>query len=323
VRKRRLVLPLLLVIGLLALPAASQAYTTGVADQNAAMFTSPLFTQLHTKISRYIAPYDVADGNRKNTAPLNQFINWYNHAKALNIQVFVAFYHSEITPTRLPSTKLYTKDIQKFMKKFPAVKIFQPYNEANRGNVPRQFSSPSASLAAQYYVALKRVCKHCTIAGLDVLDGPSIAPTIRYIRGFQSALGRMHSSQPSIWGLHNYSDTNRNRTSGTRAVLAATHGQLWLTETGGVVKLGSSFTNRNGSGIRRAASALKQMFKLAGLSGRISRLYIFQWTGANANARFDAGLTAADGRTPRPGYVVVCQKLLHNAKSCNVKTTTH
>ena len=319
--RKRLVLPLLLVIGLLALPAASQAYTTGVADQNAAMFTTPLFTQLHTRISRYIAPYDVADGNRKNTAPLNQFINWYNHAKALHIQIFVAFYHSEITPTRLPSVGVYTRDIQKFMKRFPDIKVFQPYNEANRGNVPHAFSSPSASLAAQYYVALKRVCRHCQIAGLDLLDGPSIAPTIRYLHAFQSALGRMHSRQPSIWGLHNYSDTNRNRTTGTRAVLASTHGQLWLTETGGVVKLGSSFTNHNGSGIRRAANALKQMFKLANLSHRIARLYIFQWTGANANARFDAGLTAADGVSPRPGYVVVCNKLLRNAKSCAVKTT--
>jgi hypothetical protein len=307
------------VIGLLALPATGQAYSTGVADQNAAMFTSPLFTQLHTKISRYIAPYDVADG--RNTAPLNQFINWYNHAKALHIQIFVAFYHSERTPTKLPSVKVYTQDIQKFMKLFPDIKIYQPYNEANRGNVKRQFSSPSASLAARYYVALKRVCKHCQIAGLDLLDGPSIAPTIRYLHAFQHALAQMHSAQPSIWGLHNYSDTNRNRTTGTRAVLAATHGQLWLTETGGVVKLGNSFPNHNGSGIKRAAKALTQMFKLAGLSHRISRLYIFQWTGANANARFDAGLTAANGTTPRPGYVVVCKKLLHNSKSCNVKTT--
>ena len=40
--------------------AAKARYTTGIGDQNAAMFLDPDWQQLHTRIARYIAPYDAA-----------------------------------------------------------------------------------------------------------------------------------------------------------------------------------------------------------------------------------------------------------------------
>ncbi len=78
---------------------------------------------------------------------------------------------------------------------------------------------------------------------------------------------------------------------------------MWLTETGGIVKFGASFPGGS-KGQARAARALRQMFKIADISSRIRRLYIFQWTGAPSSARFDAGLTNPNG-TARPGYRVV------------------
>src|ERR1700744_5707092 len=39
---------------------ASSSYLTGVGDEQTQMFTSPLWEQLHTKIARYIAPWDAA-----------------------------------------------------------------------------------------------------------------------------------------------------------------------------------------------------------------------------------------------------------------------
>ena len=39
------------------------------------------------------------------------------------------------------------------------------------------------------------------------------------------------------------------------AVLAAVPGELWLTETGGIVKFGGAFPNVKGSGLRRATKA--------------------------------------------------------------------
>jgi hypothetical protein len=323
---------------MLVLPAVSQAYLVGIEDQpppgsTNTMFANPLYQRLiapeptSQRISRYIAPYDVADGSRANLPFLNSFKLYYQQATVDHVQLMVAFYHSELTrsngtPPKPPSTALYQRDVQRFMAEFPRIKIYQPWNEANRGTISGLLYSPSAAQSAAYYLALKKVCHGCQIAGLDLLDGPSIRPTINYLNQFKSDVARARGTLPTIWGLHNYSDTNRFRTLGTRAVLADTRGQLWLTETGGVVQLGTSFTNVNGSGLTRAASALSFMFHLASLSPRIARLYIFQWSGGTPNVRFDAGLLDASG-VPRPGYYVVCKKLLHNSSQCAGPVSRH
>ena len=65
--------------------------------------------------------------------------------------MLVAFYHSEYSPTRLPSVRQYQRDVQKFVKLFPNVRQYQSWDEANRGNVRGLFSSPSPKAAAQYY----------------------------------------------------------------------------------------------------------------------------------------------------------------------------
>ncbi len=146
---------------------------------------------------------------------------------------------------------------------------------------------------------LRKVCKGCTVTGLDLLDGVNMEPSLAYLKEFQ----RYAKPAPTIWGLHNYSDTNRNSTTRTKAFLKAVRGQVWLTETGGIVKFGSNFPGGR-KGQARAARALKLMFKIAASNSRIKRLYIFQWTGAPSSARFDAGLTNPNG-TARPGYRVV------------------
>ena len=42
---------------------------------------------------------------------------------------------------------------------------------------------------------------------------------------------------PKIWGLHNYSDINRLQSWRTRELVQAMGGQVWLTETGGIVQI--------------------------------------------------------------------------------------
>ncbi|HEV7938862.1 MAG TPA: hypothetical protein VGP18_12680 [Solirubrobacteraceae bacterium] len=299
---------------------AASSYLTGIGDQQTEMFTNPLWTQLHTKIARYIAPYDAA----VRPYSLQLARAWITAAEADHQQVLVAFYHSEYTPTKMPSVAVYQRDVQKFIKLFPHVRQYQPWNEANRGTIVEivkgkrhiALVSPSAMQSAQYYRALKLVCKGCTIVGLDALDAPVVTPTLEYIAQFKHDIARLKTVMPSIWGLHNYSDTNRYSSSRTRAILAAVPGQVWLTETGGIVQFGSDFPNKKGSGLTRAAKALSYMFKIAGSSSRIKRLYIYDWTGGYASTRFDAGLMNAKYE-PRPGYVVVCKQL--HAANCNVK----
>jgi hypothetical protein len=291
---------------------ASAAYLTGLGDQAVKMFANPYWRQLHTKMVRYIAPYDaVAHGYSLSLA--RHFIE---AAEAEHVQVLVAFYHSEYTPTRLPSVKLYQHDVQKFVRLFPHVKQYQSWDEANRGNIPHALTSPSAKRAAAYYQALLRVCPGCTVVGLDVLDAANISPTLRYISEFKREVKHLRTVMPKIWGLHNYSDVNRLQSWRTRALVRALGSEVWLTETGGLVKFGGAYPNRKGSGLKRAARVLKYMFAVAGTQPRVKRLYIYNWTGGTAKTRFDAGLMNAHGQ-PRAGYQVVCRQL-HAAK-CNVK----
>jgi hypothetical protein len=300
----------------------SSSFLTGIGDQQTNMFTNPLWLQLHTKIARYIAPYDAA----VRPYSLQLAREWIGEAEADHQQVLIAFYHSEYTPTKMPSVTVYQRDVKKFLALFPKVKQYQAWNEANRGTIVEivkgkrhtALVSPSASQSAQYYKALRAVCRGCSLTGLDILDGPSVSPSLRYIAAYKHEIAHLKVPMPQLWGLHNYSDTNRFQSTRTRAILAAVPGQVWLTETGGIVQFGSTFPNKKGAGLTRAAKALSFMFKIAASNSRIKRLYIFQWSGATGAARFDAGLTDPS-YLPRPGYVVVC-KQLHAAK-CNVKVS--
>ena len=328
--RARLTLILIVLAGALALAAgsavgaggkratsSSSPVLVGIGDEQPNMFTNPAFVALHTRIARYVTPYDVAGNHSRNDLP--RLKAWLAAAQKRGIQPLIAFYHSDRTPKKMPSLASYTSAVKKFLKAFPQVRLLQPWNEANRGYVSAgggSFNSPSATQSAQYYLAVQKACPKCTIVGLDVLDSTNVPATIRYINVFKRYLGPKH--QPSIWGLHNYSDTNRFRPGGTRAVLADTSGQVWLTETGGIVKLAPSFP----FSLSRQSRATAYMFTLSKLSSRITRLYIFQWTGGNTKKeRFDAGLTNLVAK-PRPAYCVVYKTVLHK-KSCPYRTVSN
>ena len=320
-------LPLILLLtGVLALAAgtavgagakktAPNSPAVGIGDEQPTMFHNPAYVALHVHIARYVTPYDVASNRHANDLP--RLKAWLAGAKRLGIQPLIAFYHSDKTPKKMPSVAAYTSQVKKFLKAFPQVKLLQPWNEANRGNVKESgngsYSSPSATQSAQYYLALKQACRSCTVVGLDVLDSTDVASTIRYINAFKARVGRKH--MPTVWGLHNYSDTNRFRSTATRAVLSDTSGQVWLTETGGIAKLSTSFPFN----LSRQVRATRYMFTLASLSHRITRLYVFQWTGGRtAKERFDAGLTDVHSKV-RPAYCVIYEHVLHK-RSCPYKT---
>lgn len=279
----------------LVVPTSAGATEIGIGDQQASMFKNPLFQALDVPIVRYIAPYD-AMSHGIDARNADAFIK---AAQLAGKRVLVAFYHSRYTPEKLPSHGAYISAVRRFIRAFPYVREYQPWNEANRGTVPGAFDSPSARTAATYYMALRKVCTGCTVTGLDLLDGVDMAPSLAYLKEFQ----RYAKPAPTIWGLHNYSDTNRGSTERTKAFLRAVRGQVWLTETGGIVQFGRGFPGGS-RGEVRAAQSLRLMFKIADSNPRIRRLYIFQWTGAKTSARFDAGLTDPDG-TARPGYRIV------------------
>jgi hypothetical protein len=103
---------------------------------------------------------------------------------------------------------------------------------------------------------------------------------------------------PAVWGLHNYADTNRFRTRGLGDLLRTVTGDVWLTETGGIVKFGRSFPFDE----QRAARSVSYALKLAADNRRVKRVYLYNWTGAQPADRFDSGLVGPGGGAVRPGY---------------------
>ncbi len=279
----------------LAAPAASSATEIGIGDQQAAMFANPLFQALDVPIVRYIAPYDaMAHGVDARNA--DAFIR---AAQLSGKQVLVAFYHSRYTPERLPSSGAYTSAVRQFIQAFPYVREYQAWNRPTAAPCRAPSRAPARGPPPPTTASCGGSAPAARSPAWTCWTASNLAPSLAYLRQFQ----RYARPAPTIWGLHNYSDTNRHSTSRTRAFLRAVRGQVWLTETGGIVKFGASFPGGS-KGQARAARALRQMFKIADISSRIRRLYIFQWTGAPASARFDAGLTNPNG-TARPGYRVV------------------
>ena len=90
-------------------------------------------------------------------------------------------------------------------------------------------------------------------------------------------------------------------------MLRTVPGEVWLTETGGIVKLLPSFAHSES----RAAARTKGLFRLVGdfdtrrrgMRSRITRLFVYSFYGAEPGARFDAGLVNPDG-TPRKAFSV-------------------
>jgi hypothetical protein len=146
------------------------------------------------------------------------------------------------------------------------------------------------------------------VIALDVLDQVGVE---RYMASFYRRLSPTYRRRATLIGVRNCGDVNRKRTTFTREIIRQAHRynrhtRFWLTETGGIVKLGRLFL----CSAARAAAALSWMFHLARLyrTSGIARLYIYNWTGAGCDARFDAGLTSP-GRAPAPD-TVTCEKVL-------------
>src|SRR3954464_14231991 len=82
---RRLLVPLVLLLVMLAVPATGHAYTLGISDQQGSTFTNQLFGPLKIKSARYSAPYDVMDSPADKAA----LDAWIGAARAANQRILV------------------------------------------------------------------------------------------------------------------------------------------------------------------------------------------------------------------------------------------
>ena len=283
-----------------ALPAPAAATQIGIGDQSPELFADKRFTSLtKVRIVRYIAPWDVEnDPDRRAQADA-----WIAAAKAKGYLIHLTFNYSLRSPEKNPTVAAYAKATTAFVTRHKTdVETWGVFNEVNRGTAPGRFTTPGPKLAAQLFAAFRtKVCVGCKTVGLDVLDGQSVKPTITYMKAFKKASG---GTLPKIWGFHNYSDTNRGSMDRTAAFLReAKGGQTWITETGGLFRLGNSFKPDS----KRQATATKQVFKIAKKYPRLSRIYLYNFYGPGEDRPddiFDAGLISGLGAT-RPAYNVV------------------
>ncbi|MBI5104964.1 MAG: hypothetical protein HZB46_08275 [Solirubrobacterales bacterium] len=283
----------------LALPAGASARTkvaVGIGDQQAGMFTHPDFKRLKIRKARFFIRWDAM----KYPGVRHGAEEWVRAARRAHVRPFLHISTDNLAhkKAKLLSTKRYRRDVGRLVRHFRkmGVRDWGVWNEANHKSQPT-WRSPKR--AAQYYRIMRSVCRGCTIVALDVLDQRGVE---RYVRRWFSALPRSYRRSKLRIGIHNYSDTNRKRSRGTRSIIRtvrsrAHRARFWLTETGGVVNFGRSFPCNE----RRAASRLSYMFRLAKRFDRyVERLYAYNWTGADCNG-FDAGLTRSNGSL-RPGY---------------------
>jgi hypothetical protein len=304
----------------LALPAtASAAFTVGISENQPSMFGDPLFQQVGFKQARVIVGYDVAlNPNDAEAVRLKQYLT---SAQEQGVEVLVSLQHTRGDTSRcgqkknfkkaickLPSQKAYESAVKKLFAAFPEIKVISPWNEANHFTQP---TSRSPTSAAKFTNTVAKLCTDCKIVVADILDqaddpaakNPKFTDTQKYIKAFRKAL----KVPRTICGIHNYSDVNRFRSTGTTALMKSLGcKEYWLTETGGLYDFGSFWSKKTFKGCSKASScqlkATKYMFSQAKANKKIKRLYVYTWFGG-VTPRFDAGLVE-DG-TPRPALTEI------------------
>ena len=284
---RLLSLSLLLTLALAA-PAAAKPIV-GIGDQDAAMFNAPAFQKLGVKHSRLVLAWDWY----KHPDILAHTDGWMAAAQAAGIKPMVAFgvnWGTRNGHRKPPSISAYRKSFRLARERYPFVTDYTAWNEANHTAQP---TAKSPRLAARYYNAMRKDCRSCTVVAADVLDTKDM---ISWVKKFKK-----HAKSPRIWGIHNYKDAN-DATNTTRQLLKAVKGQVWLTETGGILRLKPSDGSRGGrkSTKSQQARAVKRVYKIAKSNRRIARVYFYEWAKKKGN-RWDSAFVETNGRL-RPSY---------------------
>jgi hypothetical protein len=275
----------------LAAPAAMAApprVTMGMGEQNPAMFDDKRFLDTGIRHARIILPYDLVKARGWQLWAADA---WLGAARREGIEPLVTFTArwGEKRRRHLPSVREYSRRFAEFRARYPWVREFGTWNEANLASAQPTGHHPRRT--AEFYRALKRRCRSCTVVAVDVLlTGNS--RTWRWLRAFRAAAGR----GPHIFGLHNYPEVTRLRSHVTRAFLRRMpRARVWITETGGIVQHNAWEYNED-----RAARVIRHVFRVTNRLHRIERLYLYNWR-FDGNRNWDSGLIARNGRE-RLGY---------------------
>jgi hypothetical protein len=282
-----------LIAAALAAPAAAGAVAVGIADQKPKMFSDPRFAAAGFGHARLAIGWDALSSGWQ-AAELDA---WLAAAKNAGAAPLVSFGHSRTDGRRrvLPTPERFRYEFRLLRARYPWVRAFAAWNEANHCGEP---TCHRPRLVAAYFRVLRTECPTCQILAAELLDQPNMVSWVREFR-------RASRVEPRYWGLHNYLDANRFRTSSTLALLRATKGQIWFTETGGIV----GRRNKSKVGFEQspghAADATRWVFdRLVPLSPRITRVYLYHWNAERRHDTWDSALIDRYGRE-RPAFGVL------------------
>lgn len=281
----------------IAAPSAARAVEVGMGDQKASMFADPLFRDLGLKHVRLVISWEAV---LKTNWERDELDAWMYAARAAGQEPLVAFQVSRTRPRYLPSMREFDHAFTAFRQRYPWVTVFTPWNEANFRSQP---TAGYPQQAANFYNVMRARCPECRVVAADVLDADNLASWIRTFR-------RHANGDPQLWGLHNYHEVNGSgRGSGLAGMLREVPGEVWLTETGGLVYQVSTATGtvRWPYDEARAARATAKVFQVARENPRVGRVYLYHWS-AIAGEYWDSGLVGPDGR-PRPALNVLRAEL--------------
>jgi hypothetical protein len=297
----------LLALVALLLAAAAPAHAAGgpaigIGEQKSGMFDDPRWQRLGLRDVRYIAPWDALHDPRQ----LALLDGWMAAARASGARVLLGFAHSlrsRRLARTLPRPHQFEREFVRFRARYPDVLDWIVWNEANH---PFSLTAQRPRRAARFFDAVARNCAGCRVVAADVLDVSGMSAWVR-------AFMRHAHAPPRIWGLHNYVDANGFRSTGTRALLDVTRrGQVWFTETGGVVLRreydGARVTREFRNSLRHAARATLHAIDLARLSPRIRRIYLYHWRAPRPVTNWDSAFVGPGGK-PRRAYHVLARRL--------------
>ena len=296
------VLALLVLLATAPAAAAVRKPVIGIGEQKVGMFSDPRWERLGLPHVRYIAPWDAL----RDPYQRQRLDDWMAAARASGARVLLGFERSLRSRRHarvLPRPRAFKREFLRFRARYPDVRQWIVWNEANH---PFSLTANRPRRAARFFDVVARNCRRCRVVAADVLD---VSGMTRWVSRFE----RQARARVRIWGLHNYVDANRFTSTGTRALLDVTRrGQVWFTETGGTVlrreyKRGR-ITREFRYSRRRVARSTLHAIRLARLSRRIKRVYLYHWRAPDPVTNWDSALIGPRGRA-RPSYYALKREL--------------
>ncbi len=271
----------------------------GMSDNRPETITDPRFQATGIKRIRVVVPFDdVASGGVRRQVQ----DAWFRSARAHGIEPLVSFYRSYRSERLLPTPAQFRYHFRLFRQRYPWVRNFSTWNEANfpaaqpTGNDPRR--------TAQFYRIARQECRACNVLTADFRANGS-RHSAWWLRTFKRYIGR----GPHRWGLVSHPDVNKLSTARTRWFLKNTRGSVWISEVGAINFFGSDFPPN----ISRQTEAMRfMMTRYPKASHRIDRMYIYHWRAAPADTFWDSALLSANGQT-RPAYFIFFRALRRRA----------